>query len=147
MASGIPQVQDTVLIGDDIDGINVGSSTWFAWLDGATIFAFSCSQGHFTARKEQGARGGAYWKAYRTQAGKLRRVYLGKSGNLVLERLHDVAARLAEQDATITSRDKGSGTLDMPHPAMSTSASPLVQTKLYVPRTLMERSSPALSWV
>jgi len=68
---------------------------WFAWLEHATTFAFTSSSGRFTARKEQQARGGGYWKAYRTVRGKLQRVYLGKAQDLTLDRLNRAAATLA----------------------------------------------------
>lgn len=77
MARVTSQVQDDVLVHDGTERVAVGSPAWFAWLEQASTFAFVSSQGRFTARKEQGARGSRYWKAYRTQAGKLRRVYLG----------------------------------------------------------------------
>jgi len=76
--------------------LNVGTPTWYAWLNTASTFAFTSEHGSFTARKEQpgNKRGGAYWKAYRMLGGKLRRAYLGKSEQLTLERLNAVAAEL-----------------------------------------------------
>jgi len=73
----------------------VGSSAWFAWLEGATSFAYRGPGGSFTARKEQRQRGGWYWKAYRKLAGKLHRAYLGKTDDLTAERLAGAAATLA----------------------------------------------------
>ena len=49
--------------------ITVGTPAWFAWLESATTFSFSGPTGSFTARKEGRARGGGYWKAYRTAHG------------------------------------------------------------------------------
>jgi LuxR family maltose regulon positive regulatory protein len=69
---------------------------WFAWLEGATSFAYRDSAGRFTARKEQRQRGGWYWKAYRKLAGKLYRVYLGKTADLTAARLVGAATTLAE---------------------------------------------------
>jgi len=51
--------------------------------------------GRFTARKERQARGGGYWKAYRTSHGTLHRVYLGKAQDLTLDRLNHAATTLA----------------------------------------------------
>src|SRR5260221_14540837 len=65
----------------------------------ATVFAFRSDSSTFQVRKEQAGnkRGGWYWRAYHKRHGKLRRVYLGKSEELTLERLNAVAATLAAQ--------------------------------------------------
>ena len=78
----------------------VGTSAWYAWLRTATTFVFTCGSGTFTARKERAGnkRGGWYWRAYRQRDSKLRRVYVGKSEELTLQRLNIVAAILAERD-------------------------------------------------
>ena len=75
--------------------LNVGSADWFAWLEGATSFAYQDSAGRFTARKERRQRGGWYWKAYRKLAGKLHRVYLGKTADLTAAQLTAAATTLA----------------------------------------------------
>lgn len=59
-----------------------------------TTFTFTGPAGHFTARKERQARGGAYWKAYRPSRGTLHRMYLGKAQDLTLDRLAHAAATL-----------------------------------------------------
>jgi LuxR family maltose regulon positive regulatory protein len=82
---------------DVVDTITVGTSGWFDWLANATTFAFVCSEGTFTARKERQQRGGWYWRAYAKRQGKLRRVYLGKTDSLTLERLRSAAMTLAER--------------------------------------------------
>src|SRR5439155_25824641 len=83
----------------------VETPAWYAWLETASTFAFSSDTGTFTARKERSGnkRGGWYWKAYRTQQGKLSSLYLGKSEALTLHRLNAVAQALAHpasEDAT-----------------------------------------------
>jgi LuxR family maltose regulon positive regulatory protein len=79
----------------DASPIPLDTPAWFAWLEHATTFAFRGPSGHFTARKERQARGGGYWKAYRTSHGTLHRVYLGKAQDLTLDRLNHAAQRLA----------------------------------------------------
>ncbi len=87
-----PTVQGDALVYQQ-DGHNyllpVGTSAWYAWLTTASTFTFTGEAGTFTAHKERASnkRGGWYWKAYRTQRGKLFSIYLGKSENLTLERL------------------------------------------------------------
>lgn len=62
-----------VLASNDESSIMVGTPEWFAWLESATTFAFTCPAGGFTARKEARSRGGMYWKAYHTANGTLHR--------------------------------------------------------------------------
>src|SRR5437660_629940 len=92
--------------------VTVGSAEWFRWLETASTFTYRTEHGTFTARLERSGnkRGGTYWRAYRKRVGKLRRAYLGKSGELTLERLQMVAALLAGQGPVEeTAPDNASG--------------------------------------
>jgi hypothetical protein len=84
MARTTAQVDGATLVlpGHDASPITVDTAAWFAWLEHATTFVFTGPSGRFTARKEQRACGGGYWKAYRTSHGTLHRVYLGKAQDL-----------------------------------------------------------------
>ncbi|TAK26907.1 MAG: hypothetical protein EPO21_24540 [Chloroflexota bacterium] len=98
MTSRDPEVQADVLIWHDRGErllITVGTPAWYTWLDTNARFSFASPQGRFTAYKERRERGGWYWKAYRWRAGKLHRAYLGKTEQLTLERLDEIAAILA----------------------------------------------------
>src|SRR5689334_19590126 len=112
-----------VLPEPDANPITVDTLEWFAWLEQAATFAFSSPAGEFTARKEQQARGGGYWKAYRTSHGTLHRAYLGKTQDLTLDRLNRAAAKLAAADAPMVAQ---------PSPASSWPSN-LLATKLFVP--------------
>ena len=84
----IPSVADGLLQGSAAGGaagLAVGSPAWFAWLadDAARSFSFRSPSGVYTARKERRQRGGAYWVAYRTVAGRQHKVYLGKAEDLL----------------------------------------------------------------
>ena len=79
------------------DAIPVGSPAWYAWLASATAFAFRGTDGTFTAHKERRGPTQEYWKAYRRRAGRLHRVYLGRSEELTLDRLNTVAAELGNK--------------------------------------------------
>jgi LuxR family maltose regulon positive regulatory protein len=96
-------VEETKLLASasGANAILVGTPAWFAWLEQATTFAFVGARGRFTARKERRGRTGWYWKAYRKRFGQLRSAYLGKSAELSLERLHQVAATLARPLSTV----------------------------------------------
>jgi LuxR family maltose regulon positive regulatory protein len=133
VARTTPRVHgDTLTSPDGGAPIRVGEPAWYAWLEAATTFAFASSAGSFTARKERGGRAGQYWKAYRTRAGLLRRAYLGKSVDLTLERLNDVAAELARPD--VERRPESSGVPARPsRGVLATSADLLLTTKLFPP--------------
>src|SRR5690349_11929030 len=96
MARATPLVEHDRLTGHGGTApIAVGSPAWFAWLEQASLFAFRSSAGSFTARREGRARGGGYWRAYRTIAGRQRRAYLGRAADLTIERLRAAAIQLA----------------------------------------------------
>ena len=92
-----PKVMSGVLYTDDAatTGTRVDSPAWFDWLASASTFYYEAREGTFTAHHERRQRGGAYWIAYRRQAGVLRRVHLGKPDRLTRARLEQAALTLA----------------------------------------------------
>src|SRR5690349_15648551 len=70
------------------------SPAWFAWLDQVSSFAFRGKGGHYTARKESRLRGEAYWYAYVGAGKKLTKKYLGRTTDVTLARLEQVAVAL-----------------------------------------------------
>src|SRR5215208_6755098 len=107
MARITPQVLNDRLADHGCPGsIAVGSPAWFAWLEQARLFTFRGPAGMFTARREQRARGGAYWRAYRTVGGRQRRAYLGRSTDLTPTRLWAVAVQLTADLPTQPPQDK-----------------------------------------
>jgi LuxR family transcriptional regulator, maltose regulon positive regulatory protein len=116
----IPSVTDGLLQGTAAAGevgLAVGSPAWFTWLldDAARSFSYRSPAGAYTARKERRQRGGAYWVAYRTAAGRQHKVYLGKAEDLTPQRLDAAAAALAGR-------------------AAAAAGLPLLATKLFLPR-------------
>jgi LuxR family transcriptional regulator, maltose regulon positive regulatory protein len=87
LVSGVRQTPD----------IDLDTPAWIAWLhDPLNLsFRFQSPLGAFTARKEHRKRGGSYWSAYRRQAGKLTKHYLGKVAGLNLEQLESAAQILS----------------------------------------------------
>ena len=75
--------------------IAVGSLQWFEWLSSAKNFSFKSQSGCFVAQCEK-RRNKAYWYAYR-RAGRLIKVYLGKTEELTLERLEQASFSLTGQ--------------------------------------------------
>jgi LuxR family maltose regulon positive regulatory protein len=74
--------------------IPLDTSRWSEWLVSHKQFQFLGIGGQFSARRESRA-GGDYWYAYRRRDGTLHKAYLGKSTDLTLARLEEVAANLA----------------------------------------------------
>src|SRR5947209_9334441 len=70
------------------------SPAWFAWLAQQRSFAFRGQAGSYTARQEAVQRGERYWYAYLRTSQKLRKKYLGKTADLTLARLEQVARLL-----------------------------------------------------
>lgn len=75
--------------------IQIGTEEWFSWLESQSSFRYECVEGSFTARRYNN-----YWNAYRKRFGKLRQEYLGKSSDLTLERLVQVARLMETEDIT-----------------------------------------------
>jgi LuxR family transcriptional regulator, maltose regulon positive regulatory protein len=128
----IPSVADGLLQGTRAGGaagLAVGSPAWFAWLtdDDARSFSFRSPAGAYTARKERRQRGGTYWVAYRTAAGRQHKVYLGKGEELTPERLAMAAATIAGR-ITHAAPGPSPGRMDPGAGGL------LLATKLFVPR-------------
>src|SRR5947209_4537537 len=75
------------------------TSAWFAWLAGVSSFAFHGQAGSYTARQEAVQRGDRYWYAYLRTGHKLRKKYLGKTADLTLAHLEQVAGLLQAERA------------------------------------------------
>ena len=119
-------------------GVVVGSPAWFAWLsdDSARSFSFRTPTGNYTARKERRQRGGAYWVAYRTVAGRQYKKYLGTLADLTPEHLAEAAAAIAARiaDAGPIASDSATGSGRSPGQMARNAAGLLLATKLFVPR-------------
>ncbi len=96
MAHKTPLVEGVFLVdpGSTRPRIVVGSPEWYRWLASASSFAVAGANGRYTARKDRRGPNDGYWRAYRKSQGKLASVYLGRSGELTLERLQRAAADL-----------------------------------------------------
>ncbi len=79
------------------------SRAWFAWLDDAPSFTFQGKAGSYIARKEANRPGEGYWYAYVRTGKKLLKKYVGKTADLTLARLEDVAGVLHADRATAAS--------------------------------------------
>lgn len=79
--------------GSALHQIAVGSPAWFDWLADPANTRFYVAGAGFTARREL-RRGRWYWYAYAKRGGVLRKAYLGRAGDLSLERLNAGARAL-----------------------------------------------------
>jgi LuxR family maltose regulon positive regulatory protein len=115
--------------------LEVGSAEWFAWLERVKTFFFRDAEHPFTARKQLRS-GHWYWYAQRRHNGRLRSVYIGKTADLTLERLHSVAQTLMAKEghagAPCAVQEQGD-----PLPASNgrgKGAPPLLAARLAIPR-------------
>ena len=86
--------------------IEFESPSGLKWLDTINSFRFEpSSPTHaYTVRKEP-KKGGDYWYGYRKVAGKLHKRYIGKSPELSIARLEDIAEALnIPQQARVTDK-------------------------------------------
>ena len=75
------------------------SPAWFAWLEQVSSFAFVGKSGRYTARKEAKQRGDRYWSAYLAAGERLTKKYLGKTADLSLARLEQIAGMFSAAQA------------------------------------------------
>src|SRR5690242_1257828 len=65
------------------------------WLEQVASFSFHSRWGmHYTVRKQKVQRGSSYWYAYRRLHGRIVKRYLGRTVDLTLARLEEVACLL-----------------------------------------------------
>jgi hypothetical protein len=107
MAHKTPLIrQQTLFLPDQLAPLcSVGSIQWFEWLQTATSFRFASTQrrsiihGHgpllppISLRKER-RRQRDFWYAYRREYGQLCKCYAGRSAQLTLARLNELADHL-----------------------------------------------------
>lgn len=67
---------------------------WFALLIDDSSFAFQGRHGHLTMRKESRQHGEGYWYAYRNWGRKTLKKYAGRTSDLTIARLEEIAAAL-----------------------------------------------------
>lgn len=127
------------------------------WLEQIASFAFHSRWGmHYTVRRQRAQRGGSYWYAYRRLHGRIVKRYIGRSADLTLARLEEIAHRLeglpnVDQHA-LESSEAGQTAGDMTLAAAqvedgcavsSSGTAPLLFSKLSAPRlqsSLLDRS-------
>ena len=117
----------------------VDTPSWYAWLETATTFTFTCEQGTFTAHKARAGnrRGGWYWRAYRRKRGRLSRCYLGVSTNLTFANLREAAGRLAGDAEDMGSLQADEGTppfVHVPFVSQELTSTVILQSSITPPR-------------
>ncbi|MBV9229552.1 MAG: LuxR family transcriptional regulator, partial [Chloroflexi bacterium] len=132
--------------------IVLDSPAWFAWLAQVPSFAFTGKRGSYTARKET-KHGDLYWYAYLRTGEKLTKKYLGRTADLTIARLEDVAgmmqadrAAALDTEPSMPKASKGHGsseTVDadagvpltprVPKSTRRDPLTPLLATRLHLP--------------
>jgi LuxR family transcriptional regulator, maltose regulon positive regulatory protein len=70
---------------------------WLRWLAAQTAFAFQGHSGRLNVHNEARPRGARYWYAYHATSQRILKRYLGKTANLTLARLEEVATALSSE--------------------------------------------------
>ena len=85
--------------------IQLDTDAWRQWLEAPSTTRFSYPLfdpsvgyivGFMTVRKERRQRGGSYWSVYRREAGRVRKVYVGRAANVTTARLAGIARTLLD---------------------------------------------------
>lgn len=125
--------------------LELDSLAWFAWLAGITSFTFHGQAGPYTARQEVVQRGTRYWYAYLRINRRLHKKYLGKTADLTLAHLEQVAHLLHAERTSggpsgipLSASHAPVTVAEDPSPAQiaihSDPLIPLLSTKFHVPR-------------
>src|SRR3954467_6189457 len=107
---------------------------WLAWLTEHISFAFQGRQGHLTLLKERRARGGDYWYAYRSLNRQTSKKYAGRTTDLSVEHLEEIASWFAnkpaipEPEAVIPQQSSSPTTI------LQEQGKPLLEPKFHMPR-------------
>jgi LuxR family maltose regulon positive regulatory protein len=141
--------------------LDVGTPSWYDWLEKHSSFLFVDHVGAGTVLKNGTDRGESQWKASRTRMGRVFTVSLGPSHALTLSHLQVAARRLVGKHAHIgltTESTASSAAFRLPVPEPVTTTGffrSLTRTKLYRPRSasdvitrtrLIERLNAALGF-
>lgn len=76
-------------------GLTLEDDAWRSWLDGVASFAFHSRTGDRCTVRRETVRRGAYWYAYRSLGGRTVKRYVGRTADLSISRLEEVAVALA----------------------------------------------------
>jgi LuxR family maltose regulon positive regulatory protein len=103
------------------------------WLEPIASFSFHCRSGmRYTVRKQRAQHGNSYWYAYRRLHGRIVKRYLGRTADLTLARLEEIA-HLLESMSESRSTPPVSNAEDAGYPS-PVGAVPLLFSKLCPPR-------------
>src|SRR5436305_12277786 len=70
---------------------------WSAWLAKQRSFAFQGKQGHLNVLKEARERGSDYWYAYRSQNRRTSKKYAGRTADLTVAHLEELAGAFTNE--------------------------------------------------
>ncbi|GHO45897.1 LuxR C-terminal-related transcriptional regulator [Ktedonospora formicarum] len=102
--------QESYLLTEAKTGISLlldeAGEAWLVWLEEHRSFAFHGRSGQLNLLKELRRNGEGYWYAYQRQASGMVKRYLGRSHQVRVERLEEIAIQLAESaQPVLTSPD------------------------------------------
>jgi LuxR family maltose regulon positive regulatory protein len=82
---------------------------WLAWVQEQTAFAFQGQAGHLSVIKEARPGGSQYWYAYRRQARRTRKRYLGPSARVTFAHLEQTARELPHSSSPPSLSESAAG--------------------------------------
>src|SRR5579862_4435175 len=80
----------------DLTLISAEDEQWSNWLMKRHSFAFQGQHGHLTLRKEARTRKESYWYAYRSQNQQTVKRYAGRTNDLSIARLEEIADEITK---------------------------------------------------
>jgi LuxR family maltose regulon positive regulatory protein len=91
--------QENYLLTEKSNGTAISAlhgENWLQWLEEHRSFAFRGCNGQINMLKEKRSRGGDYWYAYQRQGKEMLKRYAGRSEQLSMERLEEIASLMVE---------------------------------------------------
>ncbi|MBV9617398.1 MAG: hypothetical protein JO031_18250 [Ktedonobacteraceae bacterium] len=124
--------------------LQMDDNQWPIWLAEHASFSFQGKQGHLSLLKETRARGTGYWYAYRNLNRCTRKLYAGRTVDLTIAHLEELAEAFTQKAAS-SSPNKNTLTSpsELPSPALHDAPAepspqqpvgPLLEPKLRLPR-------------
>ncbi len=111
--------------GNTVTGAVLSADSWLQWLEEHRSFSFQGRNGQINVLKEKRSRGGSgYWYAYQRQGKQMLKRYIGRSDQLSIEYLEELASSLrlgrisnvpAQVDASVQFEPLLMSKLQLPH--------------------------------
>jgi LuxR family maltose regulon positive regulatory protein len=121
--------------GSSVSGlVHEDQKAWLQWLTEHTSFAFQGRQGHLSLLKEVRPRGDGYWYAYRRQGKRTIKQYAGRTANLSITHLEELARELAIRVNNAPSAVQASSLSNQSFPGVPEETASMLQLSMSLPQ-------------